>query len=199
MNRLIPETLVDKTALRHKLELPPSTTIVTYAGHLSSNKGLPLLLRVWNEILRRHKNACLLLVGPGGTELNNCEPDLKEFVQACRLDEHVLFTGNVPNVSDYLRASDIFVFPVENDAIDIHLHLIEAMASGLPVIATPLGRTKDLIRQGHNGLLVNVGDFQQLYYALDVLISHPTSAARLGYAARTNIQQDSTLYRRDQK
>lgn len=180
-------TPLEKKTLRRQLGLPQSATIVTYSGRLVSYKGLALLLEVWCEILNRHKNARLLLVGSGGLDLHNCEAELKAFVRTHHLEKYVFFTGDVQNVADYLRASDIFAFPVENEAFGIAL--IEAMACGLPAVATAVGGVEDIVRQGQNGLLVQPGDFQQLQYALEVFITHPHGASRLGHAARQTVQQ----------
>jgi L-malate glycosyltransferase len=114
--------------------------------------------------------------------MHNCEADLKEFVQAKGLQHSVRFTGDVHNVHEYLQASDIFVFPTEKEAFGISL--IEAMACGLPVIATPTGGIKDIVVDGQNGLLVEAGSFQQLSDAIHRLITDAQLAGMLGRAAR---------------
>jgi glycosyltransferase involved in cell wall biosynthesis len=169
-----------KAALRQKLLLPADRTIVTFTGRLVSYKGLPLLLRVWEQVQRQHGRAMLLLVGSGGLDVHNCEADLREFAQAKRLHS-VRFTGDVHNVYEYLQASDIFVFPTEKEAFGISL--IEAMACGLPVIATPVGGIKDFLVGGQNGLQVDPGSFTMLYDALHRLLSDSSLAATLGAAA----------------
>jgi glycosyltransferase involved in cell wall biosynthesis len=173
-----PET---KASLRQKLLLPADQTIVTFTGRLVSYKGLPLLLRVWEQVHRVRTGAMLLLVGSGGLDVHNCEAELKEFVQARALEPTVRFTGDVHNVHEYLQASDVFVFPTEKEAFGISL--IEAMACSLPVIATPTGGIKDIVVDGENGLLVQPGSFQQLYTAIHRLITDASLANSLGRAA----------------
>jgi glycosyltransferase involved in cell wall biosynthesis len=171
-----------KAALRQQFSLPADQIIVTFTGRLVSYKGLPLLLRVWEQVQRVQGQTMLLLVGSGGLDMHNCEADLRAFVQAKGLQHSVRFTGDVHNVHEYLQASDIFVFPTEKEAFGISL--IEAMACGLPVIATPTGGIKDIVVDGQNGLLVEAGSFQQLSDAIHRLITDAQLAGMLGRAAR---------------
>jgi glycosyltransferase involved in cell wall biosynthesis len=176
----------ERHELRRELGLPPDDKIVTFTGRLVSYKGLPLLLEVWQEIQRKYNNVGLLLVGAGGLDIHNCEAELKAYVSANGLQDSVCFTGEVHNVYEYLQASDIFVFPTENEAFGISL--IEAMACGLPVISTPVGGVKDILQHRQNGFVVQPGDLQQLYDALDTLITDAALSDCLGQAAWQTVQ-----------
>ncbi|NIS66188.1 MAG: glycosyltransferase, partial [Gemmatimonadales bacterium] len=135
-------------------------TIVTYTGRLVSYKGLPVLLSVWKRLHERHPSAVLVLVGGGSLDMHDCEEELKRYVRENGLSASVRFTGNVQNVEDYLRASDVFAFPTEIEAFGISL--IEAMACELPAVSTPVGGIKDILRHEENGLIVEVGNETQL-------------------------------------
>lgn len=182
----IPVELAQKSLLRAKLNLPESATIAIYTGRLVSYKGLPLLLKVWNEIRCKHSNLLLVMAGTGGLDIHNCEDELREYVKAAGLQGHVLFTGAVQNVSEYLQASDLFVFPTENDAFPSSV--VEAMACGLPVVSTPVGAIKTIITDGKTGLLVQPRDAGQLFQALNVMLTDGTLASRLGRAGRQSVQ-----------
>jgi glycosyltransferase involved in cell wall biosynthesis len=175
-----------KESLRKDLALPPEHTIVIYAGRLVSYKGLPLLLQVWKRLRCENDRICLLLVGSGSLDIHNCEEELRDFVRTNDLRDTVLFTGEVRNVNKYLQASDIFVFPTKKEAFGISL--IEAMACGLSVISTSVGGVKDILQHGQNGLVIQPSDFQQLYSALDMLITNVPLSACLGQAAWRTIQ-----------
>jgi glycosyltransferase involved in cell wall biosynthesis len=181
-----PVTNQTKESLRTELTLPLEDTIVIYTGRLVSYKGLPLLVRVWQCLRRKHRGIRLLLVGSGSLDIHNFEEELHDFVTAHALQDAILFTGAVSNVHQYLQASDIFVFPTEKEAFGISL--IEAMACGLPVVSTPVGGVKDILEHQQNGLVVQPGDFQQLFEALDVLITDSSLSARLGQAAWQTVQ-----------
>jgi glycosyltransferase involved in cell wall biosynthesis len=175
-----------KQALRSRLELPAEAAIAVYTGRLVSYKGLPLLLRVWREIHRGRPEALLVLVGTGGLDIHSCEKELERFVRENDLTRAVQFTGAVTNVHEYLQAADTFVLPTENEAFGISL--IEAMASGLPVISTRVGGIKDVLRHEQNGLLVDAGDEAQLRAALLRLLEDRQLAQRIAAAARRDTE-----------
>jgi glycosyltransferase involved in cell wall biosynthesis len=184
--RFFPVTTEEKARLRSKLDIPQTAISVVYTGRLVSYKGLPLLLRVWREICQAHKHLKLILVGTGGLDMHNCEAELRDYVKANALEPYVQFTGSVENVQEYLQASDIFAFPSENDAFPSSL--IEAMACAMAVITTPVGSIKTFVSDGVNGILVQPGDFQQLYQAIDRLITDQDFAFRLGQAGLETVQ-----------
>jgi glycosyltransferase involved in cell wall biosynthesis len=184
--RFCPVNFREKQELRRKLGLSAKDTIVIFTGRLVSYKGLPLLLRAWQVIQAKHHNISLLLVGSGGLDIHNCEAELKMFVVENDLQESVSFTGDVYNVHEYLQASDIFVFPTEREAFGISL--IEAMACGLPVVSTAAGGVKDVINHRENALVVKPGNLEQLYCAIDILITDSNLSACLGNAAWQSVQ-----------
>jgi glycosyltransferase involved in cell wall biosynthesis len=185
-NRFVPVDAAQKISLRNKLNLPQNAIIAIYTGRLVSYKGLPLLLKVWNEIRRKHENVLLILAGTGGLDIHNCEDELKKYVKVNGLEKHVLFAGAVQNVPEYLQASDLFVFPTENDAFPSSV--VEAMACGLPVVATPVGAIKTIVADGETGALIRPGNHEQLFQALDVMLSDTALASRLGDAAHQSVQ-----------
>jgi glycosyltransferase involved in cell wall biosynthesis len=176
-----PVTPSEKMALRHRLGLSPTMRIAVYTGRLVSYKGLPLLLRAWKEIQTRHASVGLVLVGSGGLDMHNCEADLRQYVAAHGLGSSVFFTGNVRNVHEYLQAADLFVFPTEKEAFSVSL--IEAMACGLPCVATTVGGANDIVIDRHNGLLVPPSDLGRLLAAIDALLSDTSQVTALGAMA----------------
>lgn len=183
--RFVPVQPAEKISLRNKLNLPQNATIAIYTGRLVSYKGLPLLLKVWDEIRHKRSNLLLILAGTGGLDIHNCEDDLKEYVKVNELEKHVLFTGAVQNVAEYLQASDLFVFPTENDAFPSSI--VEAMACGLPVVTTPVGAIKTIVTDGETGMLIQPGNHEKLFQALDVMLSDSALASRFGDAAHQSV------------
>jgi glycosyltransferase involved in cell wall biosynthesis len=187
-NRFFPVSLGQKRELRNNLSLPEKSTIVVYTGRLVSYKGLPLLLKVWKDIQNLHDDARLILIGTGGLDIHNCESELRSFVITNNLERSIHFTGGVQNAHEYLQASDIFAFPTENDAFPSSL--IEALACGLPVVTTPIGAIKNIIKNKENGLVIKPGDYQQLFQALDILISNKVLGSQLGQAAWKTVRDN---------
>ena len=193
VDRFYPVHDQTKTSLRERLGLPLRSRIVIYTGRLVSYKGLPLLLRVWRDIQERHAGVHLLLVGSGGLDIHNCESELRQYVLDHRLADTVCFTGSVPDVAEYLQASDIFAFPTENEAFGISL--VEAMACGLAVVGTSVGGVNDFVDDGRNGLLAPPRDAARLQEALEVLLDDAVLRQRLGIAARRTVEEHYTTRR----
>ena len=185
--RFAPVEPRQKASLREKLKLPQNVTIAIFTGRLVSYKGLPLLLRVWKEIRCKHENVLLLLAGTGGLDIHNCEAELRGYVKAAGLEKDVIFLGGVQNVSEYLQAADLFAFPTENDAFPSSI--VEAMACALPVVTTPVGAIKTIVTHRETGLLVQPGNYKQLFEALDVMFSDKVMASRLGETARQIVEE----------
>jgi glycosyltransferase involved in cell wall biosynthesis len=182
--RFTPVDGAAKAAARNRLGLPPHGRIAVYTGRLVSYKGLPNLVLVWAAVRASHPDTTLVLVGAGGLDIHACEDQLRAMVRETGLEGHVVFTGNVTNVHDYLHAADMYVFPTENDAFPSSL--VEAMACGLPVITTPVGAIPEIVADGETGLLVPPANADALYQAIDRLLTDDGLARRLGVAAATS-------------
>jgi glycosyltransferase involved in cell wall biosynthesis len=193
IDRFHPAAADEKCALRRRLGLPEKDPLAIYTGRLVSYKGLPLLVGVWREIAARHPRARLLLVGAGGLDIHNCESELRAFVGRHGLEGQITFVGPVDDVPSWLRAADLFVLPTENEAFGISL--IEAMACGLPAVATPVGGVRDILRDGANGLSVEPRDGPGLRTALERLLTDPGLAARLGRQGREDACRKYTAER----
>jgi glycosyltransferase involved in cell wall biosynthesis len=132
----------------------------------------------------------LLFIHTGPSDNPDGKAELDKFVSSHHLENGVIFPEGGPSLAEYLRVSDIFVSPGEKGASE--MALIEAMACQLPIVATPAGDAYGIIRQGQSGLVVEAGNFQQLFDAIDALIVYPDGASRLGRCARDTIEQHYT-------
>nr|AFI78754.1 glycosyl transferase [uncultured bacterium ws198A12] len=168
IERFSPASAAEKTQLRDTLSIPRDAQVGVYTGRLASTKGLPLLLQSWGSIVERHPDALLLLVGAGGVGLQNCETELRSFVNNNSLERYVRFTGSVNNVHHYLQASDFFVFPTEREAFGISV--IEALACGLPVVTTATGGIRDIVTDRDNAIVVPVDDEKALGRAVETML-----------------------------
>jgi glycosyltransferase involved in cell wall biosynthesis len=180
LNRFAPRSSDHKTSLRRSLSLPDGL-IVVFSGRLDPEKRVHFLVEMWPDVLKRHPDANLLILGTG-TE----EQDLKRIA-----GKNVRFEGNVKDVAPYLCASDIFVLPSATEGLSNSL--LEAMASGLAPIATTVGGATDLIKDGWNGVLIPPDHKQALNSALLTLLSNPDLRLQLGTNSRDVVQKDYSL------
>jgi len=181
-----PATLAEKRDLRRKLGLP-SGVIAAYSGKLNRGKGLENLIRAWHTVVRNTKDAHLVLVGSGGNQSLSCEPQLRHAVRSLNLEPTVTFTGYVDCVHEYLQASDLFVFPTENEAFGIAL--VEAMSCGLPSIASHVGGIPGIVDHLNNGVLVDPGEADALAWSIMALIEQPDLRGRLAHEARESVRR----------
>lgn len=172
----------ERAALRRKLGLPSDAVVLAYSGRLTTEKGLPLLVRTFARIHAAHPETHLLLVGSGENLPLSCEEELRRFVQENGLDGDVTFTGAVSNVQAWLQCSDLFVFPSETEALG--LALIEALACELPAVATRVGGIPDVVEDDVHGRLVASGDGDALFAAVSTLVDDPETRRRLGRNGR---------------
>jgi len=128
-------------------------TILT-VGRLIDWKGTDYLIEALPEVLSRIPEARLMIIGRGPME-----GSLRQKVKDLRLEEHVEFLGTVSDddLRDYYRSADVFVLPSINlngRTEGLGVVVLEAMASGCPVIGSNVGGIPDIITDGENGILV---------------------------------------------
>jgi len=155
--------------------------LVVFSGRLSQEKGLDTLLQAWKLLHSQRPPAHLLLLGEGGA-FRNVEAALRALCRDLKLDEVVHFLGHLPNVGEYLLASDVFVLPTRAEGMSNAL--IEAMAAGMAIVTTDIPANRELFQDEVNALLVRPDDSQGLATAISRLLADPPLARRLGQAAR---------------
>ena len=163
---------------RVSLGLPVDENILLYVGDLKPEKRCDDLLRAFAGV----GGEChLLILGDGPLRR-----ELESLATALGIREKVSFIGRLPHSSKllpiYYNASDIFVLASITEGHS--LALLEALASGLPIVATSVGGNVETIDDGRNGILVNPGDVSGLQKALESLLNDVGLRARMRVAAR---------------
>jgi glycosyltransferase involved in cell wall biosynthesis len=182
IERFRPVAAERKSQLRALLGLPAEPLLMIYTGRLALTKGVMMLIDVWGELAAAHPQAHLVIVGTGRGSFDDCERQLNEFIAAHGLGARVTLTGNVPNVHEYLQASDLFLFPSDYEGFG--LSLLEAMAVGLPMVSTRVGVTVEIAARGEFGILVPPQDRESFRQAVNCLI--PDAARRAGMGANAH-------------
>ncbi|HIH11482.1 TPA: glycosyltransferase family 1 protein [Candidatus Woesearchaeota archaeon] len=163
----------DSHAMRKKLHLPLKEKIIGYVGRVSKEKNVTVLRQAFHKLAS--KNTHLLIVGDGP------EDQIVPF----RTTSRCTVTGFVNNVQDYLQAMDIFVMPSLTETTS--LTTLEAMASGLPVIATKVGFIKEYISKDYNGIFFPKNSSSFLAVKIEKLLKSPVLRQKLGQNARKTI------------
>lgn len=151
--------------------------IAVCVGRLASEKGQRFLLEAFSRVRAARPALKLWLVGDGPDR-----PDLEAFVREQGLADAVRFWGLQPDVVPILRQADFLVLPSAYEAQGIVL--LEAMAAGLPVVATRVGGVPRFVTDGVEAFLVPFGDAEALAQALGRLAASPEMGRRLGAAGR---------------
>lgn len=168
---------LDKAKLRAQLGLPVDAVLVGSVGRLDPVKDFPTLLKAFWEVRKKNIDAKLVIVGDGPirTQLSNLCRELD-------LQSTVLWLGERSDIATLLRCFDIFaqssIFEGMSNTI------LEAMACGLPIVATDTGGNPELVRVGHNGMLVQVGDVKALTETLSTLLLNETLRQQYGLNSR---------------
>lgn len=155
-------------------------------GRLHSQKGLGYLLEATAQLKKQSPvDFRLLVVGDG-----QLRDDLIAQSRTLEIADRTIFAGARTDVPDILGELDIFAFPSLWEGLP--LALLEAMAAGLPVVATAVGGTPEVVQNGQTGILVPPGDHQSLAIALERLITEPDLRLKMGQAGLNRIQQAFT-------
>ncbi|MGH7583352.1 MAG: glycosyltransferase [Gemmatimonadales bacterium] len=186
---------IDVIRFRPAAHGPRSAHGIVHVGRLDPIKGQDVLVDAMVVIAREVPGAHLEVVGDGPARRA-----LEAQVRTLGLDAQVAFVGAVDDVRPYLDAASVFVLPSRSEGIS--LALLEAMASGLAVVATDVGGNREVIGHVDCGALVAADDAAALARAVIRLLCRPEMARAMANAAREEIRRRfdvaATMRRYDQ-
>ena len=162
------------TDVMYKFSLPTDKPVITYVGRIDAEKHISVLIDAFVHLLAK-LDAHLLIVG-SGTELYN----LKAQVDGLGISDKVTFTGRVTDqeIVDLHKAGTVFCMPSPAELQSIAL--LEAMASGKPVVAVDAGPLKELCQDNINGILCETDNDNEISMALMRIITDPALAESMG-------------------
>lgn len=168
----------------------PALTVFGTVGRLQGVKDQASLIRALGILVRSSADAAqrarLIVVGGGPLQA-----ELQALVKGEQLDDHVWLAGERSDVPQLMQGMNVFVLP--SLAEGISNTLLEAMASGLPIIATNVGGNPELVVDTLTGLLVPAGDPASLAAALGELFTDPARAAAMGRAGCERVKAEFSL------
>jgi mannosyltransferase len=178
----------DRAALRARLGLPEGVLIGCY-GRIRAQKGTGDFVEAMIPVLRDNPEALGLVMGRATSEHATYESDLKQRVAAAGLADRLLFLPEVPvhEMADWYRALDLFVAPQRWEGFG--LTPLEAMACGVPCIATTVGAFPELLTE-QTGTLVPSEDTPALTAAITRYAADPALRQQQGEAARRHVAQN---------
>jgi glycosyltransferase involved in cell wall biosynthesis len=161
--------------------VPDANGSIVFVGRLSPEKDLDTLLEAVALLRQRGSSTPLHIAGDG--------PERSRLERLCaerQLHDSVRFLGAVRNVPGLLATAGLLVLPSLSEGIS--LALLEAMASGVPVVATRIGGNAEVIEDERTGLLIPTRDPEALAGAIHRLQADPSAATRLAVAARQRVE-----------
>jgi glycosyltransferase involved in cell wall biosynthesis len=185
LDPLLQKTPDDLPALRRRLRIPDDHTVLFSVGRFGEDKKMGRLVEILPDILKEEPRVTLMLVGDGPDR-----PELERRIRDLGVEDHAVVTGAAARVElpGYFGLGDIFV--AVSDRTNANLAPIEAMCLGKPVVALATGGTRELIRDGQDGVLVEPGAWRSaLPRVLIDLIGDPQKRRDLGDAARERVER----------
>jgi glycosyltransferase involved in cell wall biosynthesis len=175
--RFKPLTFEEKQGLRERMGFENFSHILLFAGRLVPMKRPDLLLKVWPDIHSRYPDAGLIIIGEGPLEEQIISSDFPGLI----------YQGSQRDVTPYFQAADILLMPSDSEGLP--MTLLEAMACGLPVVATSVGGIPEVITDGFTGRLIPVDDPAALTKTIDDLLGNESMRHEIGRAARGVIEE----------
>ncbi|HEX2022378.1 MAG TPA: glycosyltransferase family 4 protein [Candidatus Thermoplasmatota archaeon] len=169
-----------REAGRARLGAADDAPLVVFAGRLASNKGLQHLVPAFARVAQAHPRARLVVAG----EDQGWGARVRAVAESLGVADRVTLTGHQDAAAyrETLAAADVFVLPSEWEAFGIVL--LEAMACGVPCVATRVGGAPEVVADGETGALVAYGDEAALAHEIDALLADPARRRRMGEAGR---------------
>lgn len=166
---------------------PKDKFIITIgATRITARKGTNYLIEALGILVSRYPNLLLRILGDGD-EKNN----LIELTKKLNLEKFVQFLGRIPReeTAPYYQEASLFVLPSLNEGMSNAM--LEALASGLPILATETGGTEELVEGGVNGFVIKMKDAQDLAQKIELILKDDELRVQMGLASRKKAQKMS--------
>ncbi len=166
---------------------PVNNFIITLgASRVTERKGIDYLIKALANLVPQYSQLLLRVMGEG-----DARESLEKLAKDLELEKNIEFIGRIPreNTAPYYQEASIFVLPSFNEGMSNAM--LEALASGLPLIATNTGGTSELVEEGVNGFIVKMKDSQDLADKIEILMKDEDLRKRMGEASRRKAESMS--------
>jgi mannosyltransferase len=180
----------DKAQAKRACGLDPSKKIAGCFGRVRNQKGTDLFVDTMLRLLPDHQDWTAIIAGRATAQHVDFENGLKAKVTAAGLSYRILFVGEHTNINDWYRALDLFVAPQRWEGFG--LTPLEAMASGVPVVATDVGAFPEIVTTGDTGtgILIGRDDLDAMTNAVATLMGDEATLARYAGNARPHVMEN---------
>ena len=171
---------------RTKYGIDIDSPVITYVGILRSVKGHEVTFRAVKTVVESMPDAKFLIVGDGPREAA-----LKDYVADLNVSDHVIFSGFVDDIAEIYSFTDVAVLSSWSEGLP--QSLLQAMASGVPVVATRVGGVPEVVIHEKTGLLVEAGDHEALAKGVIRILNDNEFASQLVDNAKELVQKEHSL------
>jgi 1,2-diacylglycerol 3-alpha-glucosyltransferase len=179
----------DGAAIRQKWNLPPDAPILLHVGRLDPDKNVERVIQAAEQVFSRH-SAHLLIVGDGLRK-----PALMKLVESLGISDRIHFTGFISTkqgLPELYHIARLFITASEIETQG--LVLLEAAASGLPIVAVRATCIPELVHEGVNGFLAEPGDLSGLVRGMNALLESDRQVEQMGRESLALAQQHDTRF-----
>jgi glycosyltransferase involved in cell wall biosynthesis len=177
---------VDRLAKRRGLGLKREALVVGAVGRLTKQKGYAILLDAAALVLKKLPQTRFLIIGSG-----ELQGELKRHAQSLGIDTKVIFTGARKDIEELIAVMDVFVSSSLWEGLPTAV--LESMAAKVPVVATRVSGSSELINHGRTGLLVPPGDPKSLADGIMLLLTKRQKAISMGIEAYRYLKEKFSM------
>ncbi|MGA9405549.1 MAG: glycosyltransferase family 4 protein, partial [Bacteroidota bacterium] len=178
---------VNREKVKKKLNIP-RRPVVGIVARLRSEKGHSLLLHAMKIVIQSMPRTTLVIIGDG--------PDksmLEALGETLHITENIRWLGSIPHEKTFSIYGIMDVVAVPSEYEGFGLSAAEAMAAGVPVVASDVGGLREVVEHGTTGLLVPYGAAERMAEAILTLLREPVSSRKMGRAGRKKIAEQFSL------
>jgi len=186
--------------LLEQLLIPKTEKVILTVANLVPVKGIEVLLDTFELLSKNNNNITLLIVGENNNEYGTT---LKKKSKRMKFNHKILFIGKVQNIVDYYSIADIFILPTLKKGEGCPVSLLEAMACGLPVLASDIPGIQDILEPIHH-CLFNSGDVPELQKGIEKLLiknenkknENNRDQIKMNYSIEKEVKSHEIIYKK---
>lgn len=173
--------LPSRINLREKYSIPDSHKIIANVSAIAGHKDYETFVITAQNILKERQDVRFLIIGGDGGNQEN----IAKMITRLGLDDHIEITGYIDNAYQVIKQIDVFLFPSKTEGLGTSI--LDAQASGTPVVSTYAGGIPELITHNETGLLSQIGDAKDLAQHIHSFLNDSALTLRITESARANV------------